>query len=112
MKTSFVLSTTIINQASAIFLVLALVWFSVGITFNSCSQPFDILNNIESTTDTPEEKIPPSNLFSEEYMHEHHMPHFFIDITAAVHFIEDARNYPAFHGELLVPPPNFSRPGF
>ena len=107
MKQSLLKSITIFNRASAIFLVLALIWFSVGVTFNPGSQPFDILNNIESTTDTPEEKIPTTNLFSEEYLHEHHMPHFFIDISAAVHFIEDARNYPAFHGELLVPPPNF-----
>ncbi len=101
-------STTIFNQISAIFLILALAWFSVGVSFNPGSQPFDILNNIASTTDTPEEKIPTSNLLTEEYLHDHHHPHFFIDITATVHFIEDARNYPAFHGELLVPPPNFS----
>lgn len=100
-------STTIFNKASAIFLVLALAWFSVGVTFNPGSQPFDILNNIESTTDTPEEKVPTSNVFSEEYIHDHHFPQFFMDITATAHFIEHVRNYPPFHGELLVPPPNF-----
>lgn len=108
MKKRHFTPATIFNRASAFLLVLALVWFSVGVTFNPGSRPFDILNNIESTTDTPEEKIPTSNLLSEEYIHEHHMPHFFIDISAAIHFVEDARNYPAFHGELLVPPPNNS----
>ncbi len=101
-------TTAFFNQVSAILLILALTWFSVGVTFNPGSRPFDILNKIESTTDTPEEKVPTSNLLSEEYLHDHHQHYFYLDITATAHFLDDACNYPAFHGELQVPPPKIS----
>jgi hypothetical protein len=55
-----------------------------------------------------EEKTPGSNTFSEEFLHDHHInSHFLIEISQ-YHKSENADIYIAFHGELLVPPPNAS----
>lgn len=59
---------------------------------------------------TTEEKAPSgSNVsFSEEYLHDnHHSDHFF-SAKASYHKCENADTYHAFHGELLVPPPNMA----
>ncbi len=53
-----------------------------------------------------EEKAPSSNTFSEEFLHEQIENHCFFSITSAYNKHADASTYIAFHGELLVPPPN------
>ena len=54
-----------------------------------------------------EEKAPKSlNTFSEEYIHDSHRSEYLFSITSQFHRGEDAGTYVAYHGELLVPPPN------
>jgi hypothetical protein len=54
-----------------------------------------------------EEKAPKTlNTFSEEYLHNHHQSEYFLSIASQFHKCEDAGIYVAYHGELLVPPPN------
>lgn len=55
-----------------------------------------------------EEKVPGSNNnLTEEYMHDQHITHCHIDTeNLQYHKFENAGTYIAFHGELLVPPPN------
>jgi len=55
---------------------------------------------------TTEEKVPSSTSFSEEYLHNHHQTHYFFTIVSTFHKCENDGTYIAFHGELLVPPPN------
>jgi hypothetical protein len=53
-----------------------------------------------------EEKAPTTTSFSEEYLHDHYMTDHFFSIALQYHKCENAGTYNAFHGELLVPPPN------
>jgi len=53
-----------------------------------------------------EEKAPTSNAFSEEYLHDHHEADHLVLIASQYHINRNAGTYIAFHGELLVPPPN------
>lgn len=55
-----------------------------------------------------EEKAPTSSSssFSEEYLHDHNKSDFLTSITSQYRKCENAGTYVAFHGELLVPPPN------
>ena len=54
-----------------------------------------------------EEKAPKTlNSFSEEYLHDHHHSEYLFSIASQFHKGEDASTYVAYHGELLVPPPN------
>lgn len=56
---------------------------------------------------TTEEKAPTgSNSFSEEYIHDNHRSEFLLSVTSQFYKGENASVYVAFHGELLVPPPN------
>jgi len=45
---------------------------------------------------------------AEEYLHDTHKAEYLFSITSTYHKCENADAYTAFHGELLVPPPNFS----
>lgn len=56
---------------------------------------------------TTEEKTPGNTSLSEEFLHDHHVmaTHFF-SIISAFHKCDNPGTYIAFHGELLVPPPN------
>lgn len=104
-------------------MILALLWLTVSAPFVYASQQElakqDIsfgINNPHSSNDddaanpfgnNTEEKAPTSNSsFSEEYLHDHHSSDYFFASSSAFHKGEDARAYIAFHGELLVPPPN------
>lgn len=54
-----------------------------------------------------EEKAPTSgSSLSEEYLHDHHLTDHFFSIASQYHTLQNAGTYIAFHGELLVPPPN------
>jgi hypothetical protein len=53
-----------------------------------------------------EEKAPVSSNLSEEFLHEHHASHIFFTVISLYHKLGNAGTYTAFHGELLVPPPN------
>lgn len=102
-------------------MILALAWLTVSVAFVTApqdlakkdkmehSQSPDTNSNSEeesSGNNTTEEKVPSTNSFSEEYLHDHHQSHYFFSIVSTVHKCENADTYIAFHGELLVPPPN------
>lgn len=53
-----------------------------------------------------EEKVPGTTNFSEEFLHDHDITHYLSSETSRYHKLESAGTYTAFHGELLVPPPN------
>lgn len=57
------------------------------------------------------EEKPASNSsisLSEEYLHDSHKAEYLFAVTSSYNKCENADTYTAFHGELLVPPPNFS----
>lgn len=106
---------------SAVFMILALMWLTVSSPFVLASQQEQAkqhkekaaapLTGTEEEASNPfgnntEEKTPGANSFSEEYLHSYHAAsHFYIEISQ-YHKLENADTYIAFHGELLVPPPN------
>lgn len=108
---------------SAIFMVLALLWLTVSAPFVYASQQ-ELAKQHKTTNagtlmdaneeespnpfgNTTEEKNPNSNSsFSEEYLHHHHMEEYFFSVASQYHECGNAGTYTAYHGELLVPPPN------
>ena len=113
---------TIFQLCSAIFLILALLWLTISTLFVYASQqklvkannfanaaiPFGC--NKEETpnpfSDTEEKSASNGSSFSAEYMHDNHKAEHFFSIDAPYHKCENTDTYHAFHGELLVPPPN------
>lgn len=112
------------QKISAGFMILALLWLTISTPFVFRSQqekakaekagfacsPVD--SEEESTnpfSNTTEEKAPDNGTtFSEEYLHDHHTADELFFIASQFHKCENAGTYIAYHGELLVPPPNFS----
>ena len=107
---------------SAVFMILTLLWLTVSTPFvmasyqNAMKQDKTAsiaspLTDTEEETANPfgnttEEKSHNSNTFSEEYLHDHHAHEYSLSIALQYHKCENAGTYVAFHGELLVPPPN------
>ena len=112
---------TFFQKASSVFLMLSLLWLTVSAPFIITAQlelakqqKMLSINCCETgtgdeTTDCGsnniEEKVPSSTL-SEEYIHEYHIMHCFVNEVSLYHKQENADDYIAFHGEMLVPPPN------
>ncbi|MBL7700902.1 MAG: hypothetical protein JNM14_01520 [Ferruginibacter sp.] len=113
---------SVTQLASAVVMVLALLWLTVSTPFvyevqqelakqqkmEKASSP---LNGTEEESSNPfgnnaEEKAPNSTSLSEEYIHSNHRTYFFFSVATQYHKCENADTYIAFHGELLVPPPN------
>lgn len=111
-----------LQQFSAAFMVMALLWLTISAPFVIAAQQkiaqYDQAANATSPLagneeeaanpfgNTTEEKAPSSTNFSEEFLHDHHKADYFISTISQYHKCEDADTYVAFHGELLVPPPN------
>lgn len=105
-------------------MILALLWLTVSAPFVQASEqaysryaaadsaPPLAGNDEESANpfgNNTEEKAPTSsNSFSEEYLHDSHKSEYFFAITSQYRKCENAGTYVAFHGELLVPPPNMA----
>ena len=106
-------------------MILALLWLTVSLPFVFESQQEIARQDNKSEISTPlapaeeesanpfgsnsEEKAPNSgSSVSEEYLHDHHKSDHFLLIASQFHKCENAGTYIAFHGELLVPPPNAS----
>ncbi|MGZ5286510.1 MAG: hypothetical protein ACXWV0_03335 [Flavisolibacter sp.] len=103
-------------------MIAALLWLSVSAPFvNAFRQTLDQNNTgcllapfagSEEEAPNPlggsEEKTSKSSssTFSEEYLHDNHISEYFISLASQFHKCEKATTYVAFHGELLVPPPN------
>lgn len=108
------------QRLSALLMILTLLWLTVSISFvyasmdnagkdqaATSSLPAD--NEEESANpfgSNTEEKNPGSSSFSEEFLHHAESGSHFISSVMAFCTGENASLYVAFHGELLVPPPN------
>ncbi|MFM6924471.1 MAG: hypothetical protein ACKOU7_03145 [Ferruginibacter sp.] len=109
------------HLCSAVFLILALIWLTVSTPFVIASQQeaakhtkeknaSPLAGNEEESSNplgnNTEEKAPTSTNLSEEFLHSFHIiSHFYAEISQ-YHKHENSGTYTAFHGELLVPPPN------
>ena len=104
-------------------MMLCLIWLTISTPFVFAFQEelakmektsnlhADITGSEEETgnplSNTTEEKT--SNTctnFSEEYLHEHHSTDCFFTLTSVYNKYDNADTYHAYHGELLVPPPD------
>jgi hypothetical protein len=109
------------SKISSVFMMLALVWLTVSTPFvfasqqknTVCHQMTDVNSNLpvneeESNpfSNSTEEKAPSGFSASEEYIHNHHSSDYYLMAASQFHKLEDAGIYVAFHGEMLVPPPN------
>lgn len=110
------------QRGSAVLMIVALCWLTISAPFVFENQQKMAKQNCEATATIPlagteeeanpfsgstEEKAPKTlNTFSEEYLHDHHHSEYLLSITSQFHKGGDAATYVAYHGELLVPPPN------
>jgi hypothetical protein len=110
------------NKMAAVGMVLALLWLTVSAPFILAAQqeladyhlsadgsiPSGACEDENSSPfgNATEEKAPSSSTFSEEYLHDHHTDEHSFSIALQYNKHGDAGTYIAFHGELLVPPPN------
>jgi hypothetical protein len=114
----------LLNKASAIFMIFALLWLTVSLPFVLASN--QQVANQERSTDThsvpsggeeettnplgntTEEKAPSSSSTSEEYLHDNHISEYFVSISSQSHKCENSSIYHLYHGEVQVPPPNIA----
>lgn len=110
------------QKTSAVFMMLALVWLTISTplvcafkqemakqakmenTQSALMVEEDSSNSLGSNT---KEKTPSGpTSFSEDYLHHAESTHFFLSQSALLYKCTNSDTYTAFHGELLVPPPN------
>jgi hypothetical protein len=112
------------QKASSVFMILALLWLTLSLPFvysvqqqlskqdQSVNSSSPITENEEESSNpygnTTEEKSPngSSTSVTEEYIHDTHSGEYFYSLRSQYHKCEDAGTYIAYHGELLVPPPD------
>lgn len=114
-------SYSIFQTVSVIFMILSLLWLTVSAPFVLASQQEMAKQEKSTNAQSPlsgteeetnpfgnntEEKAPSSSSFSEEYLHDHLVTHYFLSEISQEYKCVKADTYHAFHGELLVPPPN------
>jgi hypothetical protein len=116
---------TLFQKATSVFLMLTLLWLTVSTPFVITAQQEltkqqkvlslvtttqtdceDCTDEDSSGSNTIEEKVPGGINLAEEFLHDHHITHHFFTVISLYHKAENADSYIAFHGELLVPPPN------
>lgn len=113
-----------IQLFSSVMMIFLLMWLTVSTPFVLASQqevskgsktpssqsPLNGGSEEESTNpfgNGTEEKMPKNiSSFSEEFLHDQHRSDHLFSISKQYHKTKDAGTYTAFHGELLVPPPN------
>lgn len=106
---------------AAIAMILALLWLTVSapVIFSAqqklvkASQELSQNNFPETEEDggnpfgnNTEEKAPGGISFAEEFLHEYQQQIHLFTASSSVYAIEEHETYHAYHGELLVPPPN------
>ena len=113
----------IFQIGSAVLMILLLMWLTVSTPFVFASQQELAKSSKSSPVQSPmpgseeesanpfgnstEEKTPKNiSSVSEEFLHDHHKTDYLFSIDLQYHKTENAGTYIAFHGELLVPPPN------
>lgn len=109
------------QSASSVLMILALLWLTVSAPFvfafqqeikknNATEASSPITCNDEEATspfgNNTEEKTPGGANVTEEYLHDNHKTEYFFALITNNHKCHDADTYVAYHGELLVPPPN------
>jgi hypothetical protein len=110
------------RAVSVIFMMLALLWLTISLPFLYAAQQEQIKQGLAVNGESPvseseedstnpfgnstEEKAAGNVSFSEEYLHDHHTTDHFFSFDPKYYRFEDEDAYHAFHGELLVPPPN------
>lgn len=115
-------SYSFFGRVSAFTMIVALSWLTISAPFVYACQQEMAKQNSSLAVDFPitqaeeeanpingstEEKAPKTlNTVSEEYLHDNHRSEYFFSLTSQFHKGEDATTYIAYHGELLVPPPN------
>jgi hypothetical protein len=117
---------SIFKKTHTIFMMAALLWLTISLPFvytgqqeiakqqQSENNNFPLAGNEEESANpfgngnTTEEKASGNNSFSEEYLHDHHKEDGLLAAARQYRSCENARDYIAFHGELLVPPPNMA----
>ena len=109
---------------SAVIMILALAWLTVSTPFvYACQQEIAKQHKMEKAasplagseeesskpvTNNTEEKTPGNTSLSEEYIHDNHKADYFFAISLQYQKCDNSGTYIAYHGELLVPPPNAS----
>lgn len=108
---------------SAVVMIMALMWLTVSTPYVIAAQQevakkhkmektsAPLTSSEEETTKTPgsntEEKTPGSSTsVSEEFLHDNHKADYLFSISLQYQKCDNADTYIAYHGELLVPPPN------
>ncbi len=115
---------SIFQMASSIFMMVTMLWLTISIPFVTASQQEIARQNLHEDVRSPlsaneeeagnpltntDEKAPgTNNSLSEEYLHEYAVADHFFSMVAVCYALENADTYTAYHGELLVPPPNKS----
>lgn len=115
---------TVFQMFSAVVMILVLVWFTVSTPFvyagqQQLAKQYKLIDSGSPITDSEEEtsnpfgnnteeKTPSTSSFSEEYLHNNHKTDYFFFVSQQYQKCANAGTYIAFHGELLVPPPNAS----
>ena len=103
-------------------MIVALSWLTVSAPFVFASQQENAKHTHTALADLPiaaseeeanplngstEEKAPKTlNSASEEYLHDNHRSEYLFSVRSKFHKGKSATTYVAYHGELLVPPPN------
>lgn len=101
-------------------MIVSLLWLTVSAPFvfsarqelakqdksGVATTPFSDNEEESPFGSSTEEKAPTANSFSEEYIHDHHADHYFLSLARQYHNCGNAGTYIAYHGELLVPPPD------
>ena len=117
----------VFHKVTSVFLMITLLWLTISTPFvvsfqqEMAKQGFSIdtsspLSGDDEDTSNPfgnnTEEKPAScssvSLSEEYHMHDNHKADYLFSIVSTYHKCENADTYTAFHGELLVPPPNFS----
>jgi hypothetical protein len=110
------------SRVSAALMIATLLWLTVSTPFVFAAQQeitkkdkgataqMPVADNEEETANpfgnTTEEKNPGNTSLTEEFLHDHHITEYLLSATRHYHQSNNAGTYIAFHGELLVPPPN------
>jgi len=110
------------HRVSAVLMIIALSWLTISAPFVFENQQKMAGQSTEIPADLPfpgseeeanpfsgstEEKAPKTlNSVSEEYLHDNHRSEYLFCSASQFHKCDNAGTYVAFHGELLVPPPN------
>ena len=107
---------------SAFVFIMALVWLTVSTPFIYAAQqelakkykmekaasPLAASDEESSkpSNNNTEEKTTGSTSLSEEFLHNNHKADYYFFISLQYQKCDNAGTYIAYHGELLVPPPN------